>query len=215
MNHLLDLWSAWTRGPLPQEGVHWGFTVLEWGRIGKLMQFAGALTVVVDIVGPHRIRQFGTSLRPVITIAKMKERYSRERGYMSLIRDLRAAKREDEQDRLEAEQLRYAAGKFEMSLGCTALAVCVWVIWTHFHPIIAMLATIPSLVIVGLAFHWIGPLLGLAFAYSMLALGVFFDCIVVEPIAWALSQRQLEILIRCTALLLLLLGFHFDLLADA
>ncbi|WIX85439.1 hypothetical protein [Amycolatopsis sp. DG1A-15b] len=36
--------------------------MLVWGRVGKGLQFAGGLTVVLDLIGPERLRAFGKRL---------------------------------------------------------------------------------------------------------------------------------------------------------
>ena len=41
----------------------WGWPLLAWGRLGKVLQFLAGLTVVLDLVGPDRLRAFGGRLR--------------------------------------------------------------------------------------------------------------------------------------------------------
>lgn len=62
MGQLWDLWVRWWSGE-KVDGAHlWGLPVLAWARIGKGLQFAAGLTVVLDLVGPDRLRAFGQRL---------------------------------------------------------------------------------------------------------------------------------------------------------
>ena len=64
---LLEAWKLWFSGDLPANTILWGINILWWERIGKLMQLLGAATIIADIIGPEKIRRFGTSLQSTIT----------------------------------------------------------------------------------------------------------------------------------------------------
>jgi hypothetical protein len=53
------VWSSWWAGRSTQNLYVLGLSMLWWGRIGKYLQFLGGLTVVLDIVGPERLRSIG------------------------------------------------------------------------------------------------------------------------------------------------------------
>ncbi|WP_439380751.1 hypothetical protein [Amycolatopsis lexingtonensis] len=59
----LRLWGRWLSGEKVDDARLWGWPMLAWGRTGKLLQFAAGLTVVLDLVGPDRLREFGMRLR--------------------------------------------------------------------------------------------------------------------------------------------------------
>lgn len=50
-----EAWSLWGSGRSLDGMRMWGLPMLWWGRIGKLMQFAGGLIAVLDIIGSERI----------------------------------------------------------------------------------------------------------------------------------------------------------------
>ena len=57
-----DLWQvlgAWFSGRSASGLVLWGVPMVWWGRTGKVLQFAGGLVVVLDLVGPDRLRRAG------------------------------------------------------------------------------------------------------------------------------------------------------------
>ena len=59
-----EAWSAWANGSTEQLTL-WGHTMLFWGRAGKIVQFAAALAIVAEILGPERIRAYGASMKTV------------------------------------------------------------------------------------------------------------------------------------------------------
>ena len=58
-----ETWKLWLSDNLSADTVLWGISIFWWERIGKVMQFLGATTIVADIIGPEKIRKFGTSLQ--------------------------------------------------------------------------------------------------------------------------------------------------------
>ena len=59
----IEAWKLWLSDNLSADALLWGISIFWWERIGKVMQFLGAITIVADIIGPDRIREFGTSVR--------------------------------------------------------------------------------------------------------------------------------------------------------
>ncbi|MFI9812672.1 hypothetical protein [Saccharothrix variisporea] len=54
-----EAWRLWFDGSSTlRDAELWGLPVLWWGRIGKLAAFLAGLTLIMDIVGPERLRQF-------------------------------------------------------------------------------------------------------------------------------------------------------------
>ena len=59
----LHAWALWANGdPNLKEMSLWGLSILWWGRAGKFAAFAAGLVLVLDIIGPDRLRRFNTSL---------------------------------------------------------------------------------------------------------------------------------------------------------
>jgi hypothetical protein len=55
----LEVWSVWSAGGSTTSMSLWGLSLLWWGRIGKLMEFAAGLAVVLDLIKPESLRVFG------------------------------------------------------------------------------------------------------------------------------------------------------------
>ena len=54
-----NAWHLWWQGSLTRDFNLYGLGLLWWGRIGKAVAFIGALTVVLDLIGPDRLRAWG------------------------------------------------------------------------------------------------------------------------------------------------------------
>ncbi|WP_113699707.1 hypothetical protein [Nonomuraea lactucae] len=56
---LFGAWGLWMDNVQVNQHTLYGFSILAMGRIGKVVSFFAGMTVVLDIIGPERIRQFG------------------------------------------------------------------------------------------------------------------------------------------------------------
>jgi hypothetical protein len=59
----LHAWHLWLQGQPTAPLLLWGHPILWWGRAGKVAEYLGALTAIVDIVGAQRLAAFGESLK--------------------------------------------------------------------------------------------------------------------------------------------------------
>jgi hypothetical protein len=57
-----DLWSSWVNGDAIENCVLMGHTIKHWARFGKVLEFLAGATIVVDIIGQHRLERYGDSL---------------------------------------------------------------------------------------------------------------------------------------------------------
>jgi hypothetical protein len=60
---LLEAWALWGQGEALNGMSLWGIPMIWWGRAGKIAAFLGGLTVVLDVIGPDRIREFGVRVK--------------------------------------------------------------------------------------------------------------------------------------------------------
>lgn len=59
----LRAWSLWWSGTkLPDNLPLWGLNIIWWNRIGQCLQFLGSAVVIIDIVGPKKVRDWGYSI---------------------------------------------------------------------------------------------------------------------------------------------------------
>lgn len=62
MTGWLDLLQAWASGAVIDEVFVGPFSVRIWGRIGKVLQLVGALTLIFELVGTVKLRRLGRTL---------------------------------------------------------------------------------------------------------------------------------------------------------
>ncbi|MCG5464853.1 hypothetical protein MED01_003112 [Micromonospora sp. MED01] len=63
MNALEELFRLWIAGKETSDIHIFGLSMIWWGRVGKLLQFLGGLVVILDLIGPERLRNWGTRIR--------------------------------------------------------------------------------------------------------------------------------------------------------
>ncbi|SDM55974.1 hypothetical protein [Allokutzneria albata] len=56
-----EAWERWFNGDTALRDARlWRLHVLWWGRVGKLAAFFAGMALILDIIGPERLRQFST-----------------------------------------------------------------------------------------------------------------------------------------------------------
>ncbi len=66
MDHDISFMQAlalWFEGEIPRHLTVWGYPLIFWDRLGHVMEFVGALAVVVDIMGADRLSEIARELR--------------------------------------------------------------------------------------------------------------------------------------------------------
>lgn len=65
-----DAWAAWWNEVDVRDHALWGVKILWWGRIGKVIQFFAATLIVIEIIGPTRLRLWGNSLHGMLDVRR-------------------------------------------------------------------------------------------------------------------------------------------------
>src|SRR5262249_25606678 len=68
---LWEAWSIWLSGSSVSDQILWGMRILWWGRLGKALGLLAGLTVLLEVIGPERLRQFGPSLHNALNLRDM------------------------------------------------------------------------------------------------------------------------------------------------
>jgi hypothetical protein len=206
---LPQAWSYWWQGCHLDEHLRmWGLYMLWWARIGKLLQCVAGLTIIAEIIGPERLRAFGNSLHNRVTldgaVAHTRSMWRVIRGFIfwgQFSRD-----RPQEQSRALTVFVLVAVSLLsgavlglanEMIIGDGPLS--------KYSTLIFLLMFTTGLVM---------PVFVLIMTVAWLGLGVIVDAVLIEPIALALDRPALDRIVKIGALLLLLIGFHFDFLTS-
>jgi hypothetical protein len=242
---LLEAWRLWGSGQPTADLVLWGLPILWWGRIGKLAQFAGALTVVLDLIGPARLRAWGRALHPGAADDRLRDALARTGRVAQLLAELATLPKEIDLEEAKKQSQRILSIEQELQThgvgGWSAgwLGPLIWFISSWLLPALpAVLFVLLTRVFDPLARS--GPVVGgilivmvlLAGVVTALAskklskpvatgvylikplLGIVIDFLLARPVAALLDTQQPGLLIKWLGVLLLVAGFHFDLLAS-
>ena len=72
----LHAWREWLAGHDTRHLVIQGTSILWWGRVGKVLELLGAVTVAIDLAGPTHMEQFRSALTArrslIISVVKRK-----------------------------------------------------------------------------------------------------------------------------------------------
>lgn len=200
----LDAWMAWWGGKTLIGTTLWGIPILWWGRIGKLMQFLGGLTVVLDLIGPERL----------LAIARRTSELPRSMLSAGPWMELRAA---DRPTRHHGHSLVDVTPTFSAAFVVVAgIGVLLW-LYVPFESIyvVAWLAwgliAVPTFAMfAGLVTTW--------GVYALICLPpVFYFLLIGAPsyLAYRLIGRDSQAHpARWIAFILFVIGFQFDLLAS-
>ncbi|MEU5864025.1 hypothetical protein ABZ815_22830 [Nonomuraea sp. NPDC047529] len=197
----------WLNGHQLVGATLWGHPLYIWGRAGKALQFFAALTVVLDLIGPESLRAVGRRAR-----RRVFEHHSRRSPFLGTVVMVTAA----------LAWVGFVSYMLVLSLTSTDPFIPRWtaasalVLWT----VVAAMAVLVHRIMSrdhwsfkrGLGI-WIGAFLlgtlvipGLLFV--LLAMGAF------DTLAALLDRARPAHALRWIALVLFLVGFHFDFLAS-
>ncbi|MBN6034432.1 hypothetical protein [Amycolatopsis sp. 195334CR] len=74
---LVEAWRQWNaENPALKDMRLWGTQILWWGRIGKIAMFVSGLVLVLDIIGPERMRR--VTERPGASARRLMAQFHRK-----------------------------------------------------------------------------------------------------------------------------------------
>jgi hypothetical protein len=217
---LVEAWGKWASGELAEEALLWGMSILWWGRIGKLTGFAAALAIIAEIIGPERLRAFGDSMHRMIAPRRCLGFTVEVWRWMKLYA-VRFVSKGAKEAKLTAEM---EASKVNALIGwpCVLVFFGTWagaviVAFSEDEWYVGVLRIVmycvPILFLSTLLCFVTVPVVAVSLCSGGLFLAMV-DVLVIEPSAWLLERKQLDKLIKLGSVVLLILGFHFDLLAS-
>jgi hypothetical protein len=167
----LDAWADWfSVGQVPGDLWMGPLTIRWWGRVGKIAAFIGGATVVLDLIGPDRLRGLGRRNAEIVQESEdyfrsVRQRYPKHRVLTIFV------------------------------IGCAIYLAGIFIASVLTPGFGNPLAFAPGLMVAAIgmtAVFRIGP----------------------RVLVWILDRREPAIALRYTAISLLVVGFHFDLLAS-
>ena len=190
--------------------------ILWWGRIGKIAELIAALAIVAELIGAAPIRAFGVSLRNIIDMRQAARSISVSWGFvvpfLSLLRSAFASPPNRQVlaarsiDRMIRNPLFFAW----LFLTIVSIAGGIFVFqiildgwWTW------------------LAGFYVGGALGWSFIPILFMLGAFISWLILlsadlilEAVAAVIDRESIDKWIKGSSVILLVVGFHFDLLSS-
>jgi hypothetical protein len=209
---IVEAWTLWLSGHLSPNALIWGVSIFWWGRLGKMMQFVAAITIVADIIGPEKIRRFGASLQGAITpttlIQFLKDCFE---WYTFIFRQtlMKDYTNEDIPAKEKASYLQLNLLNYAVCFLLTVLIVLLIQLNATGWNLLIETAIIFACLLVS-----IGPLVTVCIILTLIFTGLAINSGVIKPLAWVLEHPSLDRFTKIASLLFLLLGFHFELLAS-
>lgn len=209
---LSETWKLWLSDNLPADAVLWGISIFWWERIGKVMQFLGGSTIIADIIGPEKIRYFGTSLEntiPYTTLIQFLRRCFD--WYVVIFRETIMKDYARDSTNKEAK-LRFSQLNILNYSICFLLTVLTVVLAELY--ISNWFFLIEAVFIFGCLLVSVAPLCTVLAIVMVTLLGLAINSIFLQPLAYLLEHPSLDRLLKIASLLLLLLGFFLELLGS-
>lgn len=207
---LIEAWQLWFSGKLPDDSLLWGHTILFWGRLGKGIEFVAALTIVFEIIGSERLRRFGDSLHEGFSLQKAQNliRYARRwhKAWWRILLFRAGAVYSFK----EFEDIEYWRRLVFGVLVSPLFVLCMYRIVTTRRFVLWGIIFVISSLLCSLASAALTVVIVIVFS----VLSVIIDWFLIEPVAWFLERPRLDKLIKVGSLVVLGVGFHFDLLAS-
>ncbi|SCG47499.1 hypothetical protein GA0070609_1934 [Micromonospora echinaurantiaca] len=190
-------WSVWWDGRSASQEPLWGHTVMWWARVGKLLQFAAGLVVLLDLVGPERLRSAGRRLSASYAEARRLATAMRPEIKRTLPAAVRSAM---------AQVLLVA------NVGLAILVAAQWATVRQNPALLAPLAV--SVVAFGVLLLIGGP--AVQYGVRMPFIGLFWllATLILAPIAAVLDNANPGHLLRWLGVGFFVAGFTLDLLGS-
>lgn len=208
---IVEAWALWLAGNLPPNAMLWGISIFWWGRFGKMMQLIGGITIIADIIGPERIRGFGASLQSTITsivlIQYLKDCFE---WYVVIFRQTLMKEYDDETTSTESSRPR----QLDILNYLISLFLTIFLVLSINPQQAGWVVLIEAAVIFACLLVSISPIVTVLVIVVLILLGLLINSIFVKPLAWTLENPSLDRLTKIASLFLLLIGFHFELLAS-
>lgn len=199
-----EAWSLWWSGELSPDTALWGWKLLYWGRLGKVVAASAGLVILIDIAGEERLKGLGESIRSWAKVPNVVTRWT--------------------------------VGSALVGSGFWAGTIWLMVIGARVAAAVVLLVVIVLAVLAGVYVRvlkrddsfWTqitGDILGSVaagfgvlffFGPLWLLLGLLYIpvAVVILPIGYILAHQGGANILRLASIILVLVGFHFDLLAS-
>jgi hypothetical protein len=207
-----ETWKLWLSDNLSADAILWGISIFWWERIGKVMQFLGATTIVADIIGPEKIRQFGTSLQSTNSSKTLVQFLKRCFAWYVVIFRQTILKDYTINSTNKTSKLRFFQLNILNYFICFLLTVFIVVLAEL--DIFNWFFLVEAIFIFGCLLVSIAPLFTVLAIVTMTLLGLVVNSVFLQPLAYLLEHPALDRWLKIASLIFLLLGFFLELLGS-
>ncbi|NJP09061.1 MAG: hypothetical protein HC866_05870 [Leptolyngbyaceae cyanobacterium RU_5_1] len=209
---IFEAWALWWSGHLSPHSTIWGVSIFWWGRLGRTMQFVGAVTIIADIIGPEKIRKFGSSLQGAITPRLLTEFLKDCFEWYSII--FRHTLMKDYDDETPAAKKLARHSKLDLLNYVVCFLLTVVVVFSAKLQQAGWVVLIEAAIIFSCLLVSLSPLVTALIVIIFAATGLVANFVFIKSLARLLEHPSLDRSTKIASLLFLLLGFHFELLAS-
>ncbi|MDB6060743.1 MAG: hypothetical protein JWM78_846 [Verrucomicrobiaceae bacterium] len=207
----IQAWEQWRTGAQLSNATLWGLSILWLGRAGKIAEFIGGATVILEIIGPDRIREASTYLLALITVKDIRARLANVSGWLHHFyfpHDRAAAVRER---KITWQEIR---GEPLLYLSTLLSLITVTFAWIYSPIATWWLNLLLAFILIYVLQLLIAPVIAAVSSFLILCITGLLALIIIKPLAWVLALPTLNTAVKIIAFLCLTIGFHFDLMSS-
>lgn len=178
------------------------------------MQFVGAVTIVAEIIGPEKIRRFGTSLQSMITPNNLLEFLKDCFDWYIIVfqRTLMKDYTNTVSSTVSRKKNSYSQLDILNYFVCFVLTIVILILIKLQH--LSWLLLVEAIIIFGCLMVSVAPLTTVFIILMFTLTGILINSVFIKPLAWVLEHPSLDRSTKIFSFLFLLIGFHFELLAS-
>jgi hypothetical protein len=210
----IEILTHWFSGEAVNTQLYlWGIKLIWWGRVSKALQYVAALFVIGEVLGPERLRNFGSGLR---------NRFPRERGALylrRLVAWLRALKQYyaaplDTPRQAEARKdvLKFPEFRLNLYVALVLAGVVMIRLINHVPGIDVTTFTILGVALTAFLAIFLTPMVTALALLLFTAGGVFLNDVLLAQFANALENENINLRLKIVSLLVLTFGFFAELI---
>ena len=227
---LFQAWKLWAENVDIHDETLWFLTIRSWGRAGIIMQFLATGTLVLEILGPERVRSFGTVMSErlhSLSIGNFFERIGSFRRSVILFTE-------------ENKSVFIIIGFIIAVIIISSILQYRIDQMSSLQKILFLIVFFVAMTVAGLTIGGImGVCIGALFLCILFSFGIWalaagflfygavyvvsilfilpaymFYATIIRPLSWLTSNKHLEHASKIVSLILIVFGFHFSLLAS-
>jgi len=199
-----EAYNIWVSGNSLNGYAIWGISIIWLGRIGKILSFFSATTIIAEILGPDQIRQFGNSLHNVSDFRALIIKSFRSLIWLGIVLKRLFIRGSDSKP--DGSEIKTVIWLYTFSL-FPCIAFFLFLISNG----VGILASLFFAATIGLLLSVIATFLFFSLGSLLLAL---IDFLFIKPLAWILERKSLDKIVKILSLFLLLLGAFLDMLSS-